>query len=65
MTGRLIAYERRVNAGGAQELWYGFLNASSIWQTGLIDATVSSGWPRRGDRAHHWPSTTTTRAGLP
>ena len=40
-----IAYERRVNAGGAQELWYSFLNASSIWQTGLIDATVSMDGP--------------------
>ena len=36
-----IAFERRVNSSGAQELWYAFLNASSAWQTSLIDSTVS------------------------
>jgi len=37
-----IAYERKVNATSAQELWYAFLNASSVWQPGLVDATISS-----------------------
>lgn len=36
-----IAYERKVTATSAQELWYAFLNASSAWQTSLVDATIS------------------------
>ena len=36
-----IAFERRVNSTSAQELWYAYLNASSVWQTSLIDSTIS------------------------
>jgi hypothetical protein len=40
-----IAFERRVNSNSAQELWYAWLNASSVWQTSLVDSTISMDAP--------------------
>jgi hypothetical protein len=66
-----IAYERKVNATSAQELWFAFLNPSSVWQAGLVDATISSelfnGMPRGpsmafDDYGTSWPAIAYTDA---
>lgn len=40
-----IAYERFINAGSLQQLAYSYLDASSAWQTSLVDGTIQHAAP--------------------
>jgi hypothetical protein len=60
-----IAYERRVNMSGAQELHFAYRTPALSWQTSLVDAMVSldapGGRPRRpslsfDDYGTSWPA---------
>lgn len=60
-----IAYEQKVASPFAQQIQFAYLNASSAWQTSLIDATASldnaMGLPRRpslafDDYGTSWPA---------
>ncbi|MBX3396056.1 MAG: hypothetical protein KF841_11885 [Phycisphaerae bacterium] len=60
-----IAYEQKVTSPFAQQIQFAYMNASSVWQTSLIDATASldnaMGLPRRpslafDDYGTSWPA---------
>lgn len=60
-----IAYERKTLAPFAQQIQFAYLNASSLWQTSLVDGTASldnpMGLPRRpslafDDYGTSWPA---------
>ncbi|HWL95624.1 MAG TPA: hypothetical protein VNT79_19050 [Phycisphaerae bacterium] len=66
-----IAYERKMLAPFAQEIRFAYENASSVWQTSLIDGTASLdnpfGLPRRpslafDDYGTSWPAVAYTDA---
>ncbi len=40
-----IAFERQVASPFAQQLWFAYMNPSSVWQSGVVDSTIQMNHP--------------------